>query len=57
MQLFDGFARFYEPIYEKIKTLILNFDSTYEMWRLRQLKYQEWKESRQRQSEIYKKAE
>ena len=57
MQLFDSFAAFYEPIYEKTKSLILNFDSTYEMWRIRQLKYQEWKESRSRQSEIYKTAE
>ena len=35
MQMFDSFAGFYEPIYDKIKSLILNFDSTYEMWRMR----------------------
>ena len=56
MLIFDGFTAWFEPKYELFKERTLSFDQTYELWRYRQLKLQEWKESRKRQEEIYQKS-
>ena len=56
MLIFDGFRYWFEPKYEYFKNAITSFDQTYEMWRIRQLKWQEWKEKRKRQEEIYSKS-
>ena len=53
MLVFDGFKEWFEPRYEWAKERLISFDQTYEFWRMRQLKWQEWKESRRRQEEIY----
>ena len=55
MLVFDGFKEWFGPRYGWVKQRLISFDQTYEFWRMRQLKWQEWKESRRRQEEIYQK--
>ena len=51
--MFDEYYPIAEYYYDKFLTLVTNFDHTYELWRIRQLKYQEYKQSKKLQKEIY----
>ena len=55
MQVFDRVSSVYEKYYGLVKQRVLSFDSSYEWWRLRQLKLLEWREKKQREEEIYAK--
>ena len=53
MIIFDNYYPTFEHYYDTVKTTMTKFDHTYEMWRLRQLKYQEYKQTKKLQKEIY----
>ena len=53
MIIFDNFYPIFEHYYDSVKSALTTFDHTYELWRLRQLKYQEYKQTKKLQKEIY----
>ena len=55
MLLVDQFALWYDTRYDRIKKRIVEFDSSFLSWQARQIKIEEWKETRSRRKEIYDK--
>lgn len=52
MILFDSFSKVYEHHWNRFVLFLTHFDSTYYMWRLKQMKYSEWRVRRSLEKEI-----
>jgi hypothetical protein len=55
MLLFDEYSKVYEEKWDKIKQEVFNFDHAYYLWKLRTLKFTEWRMGRRFEKEIMEK--
>lgn len=54
MTLFDRFQPVFDQRYESAKDRVLHFDSSFELWRLRQLRKAQWRVWKNRDKEAAK---